>query len=119
MNRFILLLFFLLRKKFDDSLFKVFGADLGKSMPVIDSNPVSSVGWSMDRVSWEEESHRGPPFRKGKGKRVPEREGDPEGLTRLGDDAQQQVGFSGSETSEGQLVSLITTGPSVINGQQM
>ena len=65
MNRFILLLFFLLRKKFDDSLFKVFGADVGKSMPMIGSNPVSFVGWSLDRVSWEEESHRGPPFRKG------------------------------------------------------
>jgi len=48
-------------------------ADQGKGMPKTGSNLISFVGWSLDRVSWEEESPKGPPFREGESKRAPGR----------------------------------------------
>lgn len=48
-------------------------ADQGKAMPKTSSNLISFVGWSLDRVSWEEESPKGPLFRGGKSKGAPGR----------------------------------------------
>ena len=48
-------------------------ADQGKGMLQTGSNLISFVGWSSDRVSWEEESPKGPPFRVGENKGAPRR----------------------------------------------
>ena len=58
-------------------------ADQGKGMPNTGSNLISFVGWSLDRVSWKEESPKGPPFRGGKSKGAPRRKKDPEGAHML------------------------------------
>lgn len=84
-------------------------ADQGKGMPKTGSNLISFVGWSLDRVSWEEESPRGPPFRGGKSKGAPGRQKDPEGAHSQGVSPSSRWNSLGQRRQKDSL-GVITTG---------